>query len=396
MSAPNIPLHLRRNRFALTDELARLRAHEPVTHVTLPSGATAWLITQYEHVRHVLSDPVRFGNDGRAVPDPSSGHVGGVPSNFPARHGDLTAYDPPEHGRLRRLVAAGFTARRVQRLRPRVESIVSAVVDAMEEAGPPADLVQSFAAPIPSMVICELLGVPYADRAEFQQRTITRFDGTRDVRTRMSAETASLKYMAALVARKRADPDDGLLGTLVREHGDEMDDGELVGIGDLLLFGGHETTANMLALGALFLLENPEHAEAARDDERIGEIVEELLRYLSVVQSGVPRIAREDVTLAGRRIRRGERLLCSLSSANHDDALTPEAERFDATRRAAHLAFGHGIHYCVGAPLARMEMRLAYPALLRRFPGLGLAVASDEVAFRPSVFYGLRELPVTW
>ncbi|MEV0185819.1 cytochrome P450 [Streptomyces sp. NPDC050625] len=295
------------------------------------------------------------------------------------------------------MIAAGFTARRVQRLRPRIESIVSAALDEMERAGPPADLVQCFALPIPSMVICELLGVPYADRAEFQQRSVIRFDGTRDMRTRMAAEAASLKYMAGLVARKRADPDEALLGTLVREHGEEVDDGELVGIGDLLLLGGHETTANMLALGSLFLLENPEHAEAARDGEHIDEMVEELLRYLSVVQSGVPRVAREDVTLAGQHIRRGERLLCSLPSANHDDALTPEAERFDATRTTGHLAFGHGIHYCIGAPLARLEMRLAYPALLRRFPGLGLAVASDEVAFRPSsVFYGLRELPVTW
>ncbi|MEU6603428.1 cytochrome P450 [Streptomyces flaveolus] len=184
---------------------------------------------------------------------------------------------------------------------------------------------------------------------------------------------------------------------LVREHGNDMDDRELIGIGDLLPLGGHETTANMLSLGTLFLLENPVLAEAIRDDRRTADFVEELLRYLSVVQMGVPRVAREDVILAGRHIKRGERVICSLSAANHDDNVTPDAARFDPNRKASHLAFGHGIHYCVGAPLARLEMRIAYPELLRRFPSLRLAVASRDIEFRPSsAFYGVRGLPVTW
>ncbi|WP_223065067.1 cytochrome P450 [Streptomyces sp. IB201691-2A2] len=271
------------------------------------------------------------------------------------------------------------------------------MLDVMEVTGPPADLVQSFALPIPSMVICELLGVPYSDRAEFQERSITRFDGTCDMRTRLAAQAGSLKYMARLVAAKRADPDDALLGTLVRDYGSEIDDRELIGIGDLLLLGGHETTSNMLALGTLFLLENPEHIAAARDPYSVDGIVEELLRYLSVVQSGVPRVARENLILAGQEIKRGERLLCSFPSANHDEALTPDAAHFDPTRKTAHLAFGHGIHYCLGAPLARIEMRMAYPAILHRFPDLRIAVPSSDVDFRPSsVFYGLQKLPVEW
>lgn len=396
MSTSAVPLHFRRNRLLLTDALAKLRTEEPVAYIGLPSGVQVWLVTRYEHVREVLSDPARFGSDGRAIPDPSLRATRMV-SNSSERHGNLTTYDPPEHSRLRRLVASGFTARRVENLRPQVQNIIDSVLDAMATNGSPIDLVQAFALPIPSMVICELLGVPYADRTEFQQRSIIRFDATLDIRTRVLAERASLEYMANLIARKRTTPDQALLGTLVREHGDEISDRELIGIGDLLLLGGHETTANMLALGTLFLLENPEHAEAARDGEQIDDLVEELLRFLSVVQTGVPRVAREDITLAGKRIKRGDRLLCSLSSANHDDLQILDAARFDSSRRTHHLAFGYGIHYCVGAPLARIEMRIAYRDLLRRFPGLGIAVPPSEVKFRPaSVFYGLRELPVTW
>ncbi|MET7609199.1 cytochrome P450 [Streptomyces avermitilis] len=295
------------------------------------------------------------------------------------------------------MISTGFTARRIQLLQTWIEGIVANCLSAMEKDGPPADLVQSFALPIPSMVICELLGVPYADRDGFQRRSVTRFDGTLTMDVRTAAYDASLKYMAELVLRQRADPDESLLGTLVREYGDQIDDRELIGIGDLILLGGHETTANMLGLGTLFLLENSRYAEMVRNGENVEGVVEELLRYLSVVQIGVPRIARKDAILADQHIRRGDRLLCSFPSANHDDAKIPGASVFDPTRRAAHLAFGHGIHYCIGAPLARMEIKIALPALLNRFPGLRLDVAPEAVDFRPSsVFYGLRSLPLTW
>lgn len=397
MSASSVPAHFQRDRFTLTDEIARLRSESPVKYVTLPSGAKAWLVTRHEHVRYILSNPEIFGNDGRGTPHIMGDGSISVLSNTPARDGDLTTYDPPDHGRLRRMISTGFTARRIQLLQTWIEGIVADCLSVMEKDGPPADLVQSFALPIPSMVICELLGVPYADRDGFQRRSVTRFDGTLAMDVRTAAYDASLKYMAELVLRRRADPDESLLGTLVREYGDQIDDRELIGIGDLILLGGHETTANMLGLGTLFLLENPKYAEMVRNGENVEGIVEELLRYLSVVQIGVPRIAREDVILADQHIRRGDRLLCSFPSANHDDAKIPGASVFDPTRRAAHLAFGHGIHYCIGAPLARMEIKIALPALLNRFPGLRLDVEPEAVDFRPSsVFYGVRSLPLTW
>ncbi|MFI5998779.1 cytochrome P450 [Streptomyces sp. NPDC051362] len=296
------------------------------------------------------------------------------------------------------MIAPAFSPRRVEELRPRIEANVVEILDAMEAAGPPTDFVDSFALPVPSMVICELLGVPYEDRAEFNERSVVRFDGTKDAATRAAAVEASLEYMARLVVRQRADPGEGILGMLVREHGSEIGNRELAGIGDLLLLGGHETTVNMLALGTLLLLGNPDKTEALRSEENVDAIVEELLRYLSVVQTGVPRVARTDVTLAGQQIRRGERLLCSLPSANRDMALTADGDSFDPWRKAgAHLAFGHGIHYCVGAPLARTEMRIAFPALFQRFPALRLEVPFTEVPFRlSSAIYGVDQLPVAW
>ncbi|MEU4097196.1 cytochrome P450 [Streptomyces sp. NPDC026673] len=401
MSPPGefqIPVHIRRNGFDLASELAVLRANQPVTRLTLPTGSQAWLVTRHEHVREVLSDARRFGSDGRTLTDPNRGGSVAAPPESLVRHGDLTTYDPPEHGRLRRMITPGFSAKRIETLRPRIEASVAAILDAMQEAGPSVDLVQAFALPVPAMVICELLGVPYEDRAEFNKHSVIRFDGTRSRAAREAAARTSLAYMARLVAQQRANPGEGILGLLVREHGGEIDDRELAGVGDLLLLGGHETTVNMLSLGTLLLLQNPDHAATVRDGKNIDGVVEELLRYLSVVQTGVPRVARTDVTLAGQHIRRGERLLCSLPSANHDEALAPDGDRFDLGRKAgAHLAFGHGIHYCIGAPLARMEMRIAYPALLRRFPGLRLDMRFSEIPFRvSSAIYGINHLPVAW
>ncbi|MGW7047828.1 cytochrome P450 [Streptomyces avermitilis] len=395
---PAIPVHIRRDGFDLAGELASLRAQRPVTRLTLPTGAQAWLVTRYEHVREVLSDARQFGSDGRSVSDPAEGGAIATTSSL-IRHGDLTTYDPPEHGRLRRMIAPAFSPRQVEALRPRIEANVAEILDAMEAAGPSADLVQAFALPIPSMVICELLEVPYRDRAEFHERSIVRFDGTKDSATRSAAADASLAYMARLARRQRADPGEGVLGMLVREHGSEIDDRELAGVGDLLLLGGHETTVNMLSLGTLLLLNHPEQVAALRRGENIEGIVEEMLRYLSVVQTGVPRVARTDVTLAGQQIRRGERLLCSLPSANRDETLIEDGgDHFDPRHNvSAHLAFGHGIHYCIGAPLARMEMRIAFPALLRRFPGLRLNTSFSDLPLRPSsAIYGVVQLPVAW
>ena len=394
--APTMPLHMRRDRFAPVDELRELREGEGVRRFETPFGANVWLVTRYADVREVLGDATRFSNRMAFRPptDPRSDE-----EREKARAGQLLALDPPEHTRLRRLLTPEFTVRRMQRLEPRIVEIVDEHLDAMAAAGSPTDLVQAFALPIPSLVICELLGVPYTDRAEFQARTARQLDMSLAVEERMELGRAGRAYMESLVARAKGEPGEDMLGMLVREHAGEITDDELVGIGNLLLIAGHETTSNMLGLGTLALLQHPEQLALVRDDPAAAApAVEELLRWLTIVHSGVVRTATVDVEIAGHTVPAGDLVVCSLPTANRDPALVEDPERLDITRGApGHLAFGHGVHHCLGAPLARMEMRVAFPALLRRFPGLGLDVPVDEVPFRAFHFiYGLQALPVRW
>jgi cytochrome P450 len=266
----------------------------------------------------------------------------------------------------------------------------------MERTGPPADLVADFALPVPSLVICELLGVPYADREGFQHRTSRLLDMSLPTEERVRVQRETRAYMSELVAHIQADPDDALLGMLVRERDDVTTD-ELIGIAGLLLIAGHETTSNMLGLGTLALLRHPDQLALVRDDpDAVGPAVEELLRWLSIVHSGTTKTTTAEVEIAGHILPEGETVLCALPAGNRDAALVEDPDRLDVTRGAiGHLAFGHGVHHCLGAPLARMEMRVAFPALLRRFPDL--AVASDEARFRSfHVVYGMETLPVTW
>jgi cytochrome P450 len=298
-----------------------------------------------------------------------------------------------------RLLTPEFTAHRLQPLRPRIDAVVSATIDALEDQGPPADLVTDFAVPIPSMVICELLGVPEEDRAALERRSAERFDVLGPMEDSLAAVHASLDYLNELVARYRTDPRPGLLATLLHRHGDQLSDGDLAELADGLLTGGHETTASMLALGALTLLEKPLLADGLRDgDIPIGPFVEELLRVLSVVQVAFPRFARQPTDLGAARVGAGDIVLCSLSSANRDPAFIDQADQMNATRKSTpHLAFGHGIHRCIGAELGRMELRTALPTLLRRLPGLRLAGPAEQVEFRAlSLIHGLRSLPATW
>jgi cytochrome P450 len=287
----------------------------------------------------------------------------------------------------------------MRRLEPRIVEIVDAALDEMERSGKPADLVSDFALPVPSLVICELLGVPYSDRAEFQHRTSRQLDASLPIEERMALQRESRAYMAGLVAQAQAAPGEDMLGMLVREHGDDLSSAELAGIASLLLIAGHETTSNMLGLGTLALLQHPDQLARMRDDPaRVESAVEELLRWLSIVHSGVPRTTTTEVEIAGHTIPAGEQVVLALPAANRDPALVDDPDRLDISRGApGHVAFGHGVHHCLGAPLARMEMRIAYPALLRRFPGLALAVPYEEVPFRAyHVVYGLHSLPVTW
>jgi cytochrome P450 len=397
------PTHFRRIGFDPDPAIATLRRERPVTRVATYFGdqpGEAWLITRHEDVRAVLGDATTFSSRRRPMLDRL--RAAGVSEEqlaLAAASTSLLNIDPPEHTRLRRFVTPEFTVARIRRLRPRIEAIVAEHLDAMEQAGPPTDLVAAFALPIPSLVICELLGVPYADRADFQRRSRTALNLATPIAERMATIQESLAYMLELVRRQRAEPGDDLLGMLVREHGDELTDAELAGIGRLLLTAGHETTANMLGLGTLALLEHPDQLALLRaEPERIEGALDELLRYLSVVNIPVVRLATRDVELHGCSIAAGELVVCSLIGANRDADFVPEADRLDLTRRpATHVAFGHGIHHCLGAPLARMELSVAFPALLRRFPELRLAVEPDQVPFREvSVVHGVQSLPVTW
>ena len=396
---PEMPLHMRRDGFDPVPEMAALRDDEGVRQVETAFGMPAFLVARHADVKAVLADSARFSNDSRRAFDAPGAPKLSAEERDRMRAGNLLGVDPPEHTRLRRMLTPEFTVRRMRRLEPRIVEIVDDHLDAMEKAGPPSDLVADFALPIPSLVICELLGVPYEDRAEFQQRTGKLLDISLPMEERLELGRESREYMADLVATAQAAPGDDMLGMLVRDHGDDLTTDELIGIAGLLLIAGHETTSNMLGLGALALLRDPEQLALVRDDPAaVAPAVEELLRFLGIVHSGIPRTTTRDVEVGGVAIPADSLVILALASANRDPRFLADGDRLDVTRDAAgHVAFGHGVHHCLGAPLARMEMRIAFPALLRRFPRLALAVPFDEVEFRAFHFiYGLRSLPVTW
>ncbi|WP_326617237.1 cytochrome P450 [Streptomyces decoyicus] len=370
-------------------EYRTLREQDAITQVTLPDGVTGWLVTRYEDVRAVLADP-RFGAtlprvvDGDATPAPPPGM--------------FIFLDPPAQTRFRRLLTGRFTVRRMRQLTPAVEQIVAEQLDVLARAGSPADLVQAFALPVPSLVICELLGVPYADREEFQRNSATMISLTASPEAFQEAREAMRRHIHRLVLAKRAEPTDDILSELA--HTGELTDDELAGVGSLLLLAGHETTANMIALSTMCLLRNPGQLAALRTDPALMDgAVEELLRYLTIVQFGLRRVAREDVELHGHRIKAGSLVVAALSSGNRDAAqFAEDPDQLDVGRQySPHLAFGHGIHQCLGQQLARVEMKAALGALFERFPTLRLAVPAEEVPMRhDTLVYGVHELPVTW
>ncbi|GII82351.1 cytochrome P450 [Sphaerisporangium siamense] len=391
-----LPLHMRRNGLDPVEELARAREDEGVVPMETPCGPPEYLICRHEDVRQVLADPGRFSS--ALAPLPGFEYVDAEELER-LRAGQLFRSDPPEHTRLRRMLTPEFTMRRMRELEPRITQIVHTALDDLERAGKPADLVEHFALPVPSLVICELLGVPYADHARFQQCAVRLLDTSLPMEQRVEAQRENRAYMAGLVARAQAGPGQDMLGMLVREHGDDLSTDELIGIAELLLLAGHETTSNMLALGALALLRHPDQLAMIRQDLAQAEpAVEELLRWLSVVHAVPPRMTTTEVEIAGHAIPSGSLVTCSLPAANRDPALVHDPETLDVTRAATgHLAFGHGVHHCLGAPLARMEMRIAFPALLRRFPGLALADPNEQADFRVSTLvYGVNALRVTW
>ncbi|MEV6475697.1 cytochrome P450 [Streptomyces sp. NPDC051657] len=379
----------------------------PVRRLRYADGHVGRLVTGHAEARAVLADP-RFSSRYELLhlPMPMEGVPGELP---PAPVGDIIGLDAPEHTRYRRLLAGRFTVRRMRQLTSRIERFTTDCLDAMEQAGPTADLVESFARPVPTLVICELLGVPYADRGRFLGLVELIFDQAADAGVRDEAYAGLLRYVGELVLAKRAEPTDDLLSDLAAPgpapapgSGDlvasGLGDDELAGIGGLLLAAGLDTTANMLGLGVFALLANPGQLDALRaDPDLAGPAAEELLRYLSVADP-LLRSAREDVEVAGELIGAGETVTVSVQAANRDPRRFPEPDRLDIRRRATgHLSFGHGPHQCLGQQLARVEMTVALPALLARFPSLRLAVPPGDVPLRErSSVYGVVSLPVTW
>jgi cytochrome P450 len=378
---------LRRDGLDPIAALAESRQAAPVSRLDLPLKIDVWLVTGRDEVRSVLGSVDTYSSDFNHL----AVQVGMAESENP---GGLGFSDPPVHTRLRKLLTPEFTMRRLARLTPRIDEIVGECLDRMDAAEGPVDLVEEFALPIPSLVICELLGVPYAEREAFQEVATARFDLLGGASASLGAISDSLVFLREQVKKQRDSSTDGLLGMIIREHGDRVDDEELAGLADGVLTGGFETTASMLALGTLALIEDREAARLVREDEgAAGPIVEELLRYLTVVQVAFPRFATRDVEIGGVVVQEGDAVICSLLSADRDGELL---ETFDPHRApGSHYAFGHGIHRCIGAELARMELRAAYPALFRRFPDLRLAVPVDELEFRDaSIVYGVETLPV--
>ncbi|MEU4224583.1 cytochrome P450 [Nonomuraea sp. NPDC026600] len=387
----------RQRPFDPPDEIAELRPKAAIHRMTYADGHLGWLVTGYSAARAVLAD-ARFSNRPERMHAPIPARMElAREGGFRVPPGFFLRMDAPEHTRYRKLLTGQFTVRRMKELEPRIAEITEACLDAMEAAGKPVDLVQEFALPIPSLVICELLGVPYEDRAQFQEDTKVLVNLEVKAEDAIGAMTRISAYLYGLIQRKRAKPTDDLLSGLV-ESG-ELNDEELTGVAFLLLVAGHETTANMLGLGTYALLTNPAQLAVMRDDPSAVENgVEELLRYLTIIHLGPLRSALADVEIEGQVIKAGESVMLHLPVINRDPSRFPDGEHLDLTRPATgHLTFGHGIHQCLGQQLARAEMRIGYPALLRRFPGLRLAVSPEEVPMRSDMsIYGVHRLPVTW
>ena len=377
--------------------LAAMRESGPVHRVDMRMGLPVWMVTRYDDVLAALSDP-RLSND----PHHASALTEAMRGDFLSR--SMIGTDPPEHRRLRRLVSKAFTARRVEGLRPRVQEITDALLDRISPRGS-ADLVAEFALPLPVTVIGELLGVPEADRDRFRTWTDEMLDRPFDYRSDMARVTASRErmhgYLGEMVAAKRAHPADDLLTDLVEatDEGERLNTQELLAMAFLLLIAGYVTTVSLIGNGTLALLHHPEQLDRLRADlSLVPQAVEELLRFDGPVNPGLTRYALEDLEIGGVRIPRGDMVLLAIASADRDPQRFPDPDHLDVgTAEPGHLAFGHGIHYCLGAPLARLEGQVAFTALLARLPDLALATREDQLRWTGGgVLRGLRELPVTF
>ncbi|MGK4593872.1 cytochrome P450 [Amycolatopsis sp. w19] len=378
-------------------EITRLREARPVSPMVFPDGHEGWLVTGYDEVRQMMAD-TRFSSrqDIGILHVPYETGMPAPTEPSPPMPGMFVAMDPPDHGRLRKRLTGAFTVKRMKQLEEHIVEITERQLDAMANLTPPIDLVKEFALPVPSLVICELLGVPYADRESFQANSAQLMVRDQTLEEKMAAFIGMNTFLTELVTRKRETPGDDILSDLGRHE--DLTIEELAGAAFLLLLAGHETTANMLALGTFALLEHPEQlAELRADAELLPGAVEELLRYLSVADIFF-RYATEDLELGGETIPAGSTVIISLLAANRDPRRFENPDALDLHRNARGLlSFGHGIHQCLGQQLARIEMRAGFEGLLRRFPTLALAVPAEEVKLKTDMnIYGVHELPVTW
>ncbi len=386
------------HRLSIPSEFAELRAGCPVQRISLPYGGDGWLMTKHAEVKRVLADH-RFSRSATVGVD--------LPRTspwIPEGGGDLLAMDPPEHARLRRLVAPAFTRKSIEAWRPRIEQIADELVADLRANGSPADLVQSFTTRLPITVICEVLGVPAADHHVFYRFSELAFGGASvDADEVAAASTELEKYLAEHIAHHRENPQDDLLSQLIAVRDadeDRLTEEELVTLGITILAAGHETTANELANIVYTLLSRGLWSHVVAHPDRIETMVEELLRFLPLGGSeAMPRVATEDMEIGGTLIRKGDTCFPAMISANFDEEVFRDAQSLDLDREPnPHLAFGFGPHFCLGASLARTELVVALSTLSTEFPGLAFAVAEDEIPWRSpeTMIRGPRELLVRW
>ncbi|HEV7933307.1 MAG TPA: cytochrome P450 [Actinomadura sp.] len=374
----------------------RLSEGGSLQRVTLYDGRWAWLVTRHDLARRLLADP-RLSSDR-------------THANFPFLSPRFEAFrqlrpafigmDPPEHGLYRRMVISEFTVRRLRSMRGDIERIARGLIDEMLAGDPPADLVSRFSLPVPSMVICRLLGLPYDDH-EFFQDASRRLLQSETAEESLAARQELADYLDRLVATRESLPGPGLIGRLVstRLASGELEREDLVSMSILLLVAGHETTSSMISLGVITLLDHPEQLAALRADPGVmPSAVEELLRYLSIADLAGVRVATADIDVDGRTVRAGDGVIVSNSITNRDREAFDDPDTFDIHRSARHhLAFGYGVHQCLGQNLARVELEVALTALFDRIPTLRIALPIEELTLRPpSTIHGVNELPVIW
>ncbi|OXM66846.1 cytochrome P450 [Amycolatopsis vastitatis] len=382
--------------FAPPAAYEEIREKDPITRVGLPDGRQAWVVSRHEDVRTVLNDR-RFSADRQHPDFPQL-----VPGfRRPDDERTMITMDAPEHGPARKAVLGEFTVRRMEALRPRIQEIVDGQIDALLAGPKPGDLVETLSLPVPSLVICEMLGVPYADHDFFQTHTTKLIKRDTPPVERRAAVDAVRGYLADLIAGKEDNPPDDLLGRQIvklREEGTYRR-AALAATGFLLLVAGHETTANMISLSTVAFLRNPEQLAAIRADPgKTLDAVEEMLRYFTIVDAATARLCVEDIEVGGQLIRAGEGVLALGYSANRDPRAFENPDELDIDRGARHhVAFGFGPHQCLGQNLARMELQIVFDTLFRRVPSLELATSVDDLPFKDDAnIYGLYRLPVTW